>query len=46
MDDTVRKLARDGLQKNMVMDVDTIIDNKTGEVLDPGVDFTYWRDKF
>ena len=32
--DTVRKLAWDGLQKNIVMDDDTIIDKRTGEVLD------------
>ena len=46
MDDTVKKLARKGLQNNMVMDGDTTIDRKTGEVLDPKVVFTYWKDKF
>ena len=35
MDDTVRKLAWEGLQKNMVMDGDTMIDRRTGEELDP-----------
>ena len=46
MDDMVRKLAWEGLQKNMVMDGDTMIDRRTGEELDPQVDSTYWRDKF
>ena len=46
MDDMVRKLAWEGLQKNMVMDGDTMIDRRTGEELDPKVDSTYWRDKF
>ena len=46
MEDTMRKLAREGLQKNIVMDSDTMIDKRTGEVLDPEVDSTYWKDKF
>ena len=46
MDDTVRKLTWDGPQKNIVMDCDTIIDRRTGEVLGPEVDSTYWKDKF
>ena len=46
MDDAVRKLARDELQKNIVMDGDVMIDRKTGEVLDPEVDSTYWKNKF
>ena len=46
MDDTIRKLAWDGLQKNIVMDGDTMIDKKTGEVLGPEADSTYWKDKF
>ena len=41
MDDTIRKLSWEGLQKNTVMDGDTMIDRRTGEVLDPGVDSTY-----
>ena len=41
MDDTIRKLAWEGLQKNIVMDGDTMIDKKTGEVLRPEVDSTY-----
>ena len=46
MDDTIRKLERDGLQKNIIMDGDTMIDKKTGEVLGPEADSTYWKDKF
>ena len=46
MDDTLRKLAWKGLQKNIVMDDDTMIDKRRGELLDPEVDFTYWKDKF
>ena len=41
MDDTVRKLAWEGVQNNMVMDGDTMIDRRTGEVLGHEVDFTY-----
>ena len=46
MDDMVRKLAWEGLQKNMVMDGDMMIDRRTGEMLDPEVDSMYWKDKF
>ena len=46
MEDTVRKLAWDGLQKNIVIHGETMIDRRTGEVLDPEVDSTYWKDKF
>ena len=46
MDDTIRKLAWDGLQKNMVMDGDMMIDERTGIVLSPEVDSTYWKEKF
>ena len=45
MDDTMRKLACEGLQKNIVMDGD-MIDKRTGEVLCLKVDSTYWKDKF
>ena len=45
MDDTVRKLAWEELQKNIVMDGDTMI-KVPGEVLDPGVDSMYWKGKF
>ena len=46
MDDTVRKLAWEGLQKNIVMDGDTMIDKRTGEVLGSEVDSIYWKNKF
>ena len=46
MEDTMRKLAWEGLHRNIVMDGDTMIDKRTGEVLDPEVDSTYWKDKF
>ena len=29
-----------------MMDGDTMIDKRTGEVLGPEVDSTYWKDKF
>ena len=45
MEVTMRKLAWEGLQKNIVMDGDTMIDKRTGEVLDPEVDSAYWKDK-
>ena len=35
MGDTMRKLAWKGLQKNIVMDGDTMIDKRTGEVMNP-----------
>ena len=41
MDDTIKKLAWDGFQKNRAMDGDTIIDGRTSEVLDPEVDYMY-----
>ena len=46
MDDMIRKLAWEGLQKNIVIDGDTMIDKRTGEVLDPEVDSTYWKETF
>ena len=46
MDDTIGKLAWEGLQKNIVMDGDTMIDNVTGMALGSEVDSTYWKDKF
>ena len=46
MEDMIRKLAWEGLQKNIVIDCDTIIDKRTGEVLDSEADSTYWKDKF
>ena len=41
MDDTIRKLTWEGLQKNVVMDGDMMIDKRTGEVLDHEVDSAY-----
>ena len=46
IDDTIRKLAWLGLQKDIVIDGDTMIDRRTGEVLDAEVDLTYWKEKF
>ena len=46
MYDMVTKLTWDGPQENMVMDGDTMIDRRAGEVLDPEVDFTYSKRKF
>ena len=46
MEDIVRKLAWEGLQINILMDGDTMIYKRTGEVLNPEVDSTYWKDKF
>ena len=46
MEDRMRKLVWEGLQKNIVIDGDTMINKRTGEVLNPGVDSTYWKDKF
>ena len=46
MEDTMRKLAWERLQRNIVMDGDTMIDKRTGEVLHPEADSRYWKDKF
>ena len=46
MDDMIRKLALEGLPKNIVMDGDRMIDKRTGEVLGPEADSTYWKEKF
>ena len=46
MDDTVRKLAWEGLLKNIAMDGDSMIDKRTGEALGLEIDSTYWKDKF
>ena len=46
MEDTVRKLAQDGLQKNIMTDDDTMIDKRTGDLLDLEVDSSYCKDKF
>ena len=44
MDDTIRKLAWEGLQKNIVWTDDIMTDKRTGEVLDEVS--TYWKEKF
>ena len=46
MEDMMRKLAWEALQKNIVMDGDTMFDKRKGEVLNPEVDSTYWKDRF
>ena len=46
MDDAIRKLAWDELQKNIVIDGDMMIDRRTGEVLGSEVDYTRWKDRF
>ena len=46
MDDIIRKLSWEGLQKNIVMDGDTMIDKRTGVVLGYEVDSKRWKDKF
>ena len=46
MDATIRKLVWEGLQKNVVMDGDTIINKRTGKALGPEVNLTYWKDEF
>ena len=45
-DDTWRKLAWDKLQNNVVMDGDVMIDERTGELLDPEIDLMYWKENF
>ena len=46
MEDKLRKLAWEGIQKNIVMDGDTMIHKRTGGALDPEDDSTYWKEKF
>ena len=46
MDDTLRKLVWEGIQKNVVMNGDMRIDKRTGEVSNPEVDSTYWKYRF
>ena len=41
MDDTVTKLAWEGLQKYIVVDGNMMMDGRTGEVLDPEADLVY-----
>ena len=46
IDDTLKKLTWDELQKNIMMDGDTIIDRRIGEVMDPEFDSTVDKTKF
>ena len=46
MDDAIRKLAWEGLPKNLIMDGDTMIDKGTGMVLGPEFYSAYWKGKF
>ena len=46
MEDTMRKFAWGGLQMNIVMDGDTMIDKRTGDLLNPKADSKYWKYKF
>ena len=46
IEDTVRKLACEGLQKDIVIDSDITIDKRTGEALDLEVDSRYWKTNF
>ena len=46
MEDTMSDLTWEGLQENIMMDSDTMINKRTGEVLGREVDSTYWKDKF
>ena len=46
MENMMKKLAWEGLQRNIVTDRDIIINKRTGEVLDPEVDSMYWKDNF
>ena len=41
MDDTIRKLVWEGLQTNIVKEGDTMIDKRTGMMLDSEVDSMY-----
>ena len=44
MEDTMKKLAWEGLQKNIVINGNTMIDKRIGEVLNSEVDSIYWKD--
>ena len=46
MEDAMRNLSWEGLQRNIVMGGDMMINNVTGELLDPEADSTYWTNKF
>ena len=46
MDDTIKKFAWDGLQKNIIMDGDMMIDKRTGKMLGSEADSTDLKAKF
>ena len=46
MEDSMRKLAWEGLRKNIVMDGDMMIDKRTGEVVNPEVDLHVGKTSF
>ena len=46
IEDMMRKLAWKRLQTYNVIDADTMIDKRTGRVLNPEVDSSYWKDNF
>ena len=46
IEDMMRKLAWKRLQTYNVIDADTMIDKRTGRVLNPEADSSYWKDNF
>ena len=46
MGDILRKITWEVLQKNIVMDNETMIDKGTGEMLDSEGNSTYYKNKF
>ena len=46
MENTMRKVAWEGLQRNIVIDGDRMIVKMTAEVLNPEVNSTYSKEKF
>ena len=46
MENTMRKVAWEGLQRNIVIDGDRMIVKMTAEVLKPEVNSTYSKEKF
>ena len=46
IDDVVKKLGWKRLQENTAVDGDILKDKRIGEVLDPEVDYTYYKEKF
>ena len=46
MENTMRKVAWEGLQRNIVIEGDRMIVKMTAEVLNPEVNSTYSKEKF